>query len=480
MKNIKTKVLIIGGGAAGLNSALNLETKEAILVERNGSNSLIAPWNLMLGKKEDMKKKFLSTGNNLNDKQMLSVFLNKQNEAIEDLKKIGLKLRKSNIGVVPNYRLPGFKARQIFLKKIKGKGIKILNGNVKNFLVNEEKKSKIIGVEIETSNFKRTNIFFDYLILAAGGLSGFFPFITGSEDSNGSILSLCYEAGFKMRDLEFFMFHPFLVIDKRFPKVLISGDILTKMEYENERGEPFLSKDIAKALRNNKYHYVFPQMVREFYLQSLKRKIFGRLVCSKKWFDQFKKENEFGFVFKNFEFDEVKRIEIHPAFHFSIGGLIINKKSETNKKNIYAAGEITGGLNGSNRMGGVAILEALIFSKIAASEINKKIKNQSKEEIINLKKVKKIGKLGLPKKERDMIWESLGPIKDKEKLEKFKLYLEQKKSLTSQEKLIKKIIEICLLRRESIGSFFRKDLPQSKKAPSSFLLNRDISFKYKK
>ncbi|RLG13781.1 MAG: hypothetical protein DRN66_03515 [Candidatus Nanohalarchaeota archaeon] len=55
----------------------------------------------------------------------------------------------------------------------------------------------------------KMKIFFNYMILASGGLGGFFEYRTGSADSDGSILSLCSEAGLKIRDIEFFMFHPF-------------------------------------------------------------------------------------------------------------------------------------------------------------------------------------------------------------------------------------------------------------------------------
>lgn len=475
MKTIKTQVLIIGGGAAGLNTALSLDTEDVFLIEANTSNSVLCPWNLMIKTKNELRRKILDTGNNMSDLDLLEVFLDKHKESVKDLKNIGVKLRKSNIGLVPEYNLPGLEVRKIFLKKIKDKKVKILKGKVKKFLVDE--KQEIRGVQINLLNTKKNiKIFFNYLILAAGGLSGLFQHTTGSKDSNGDILSLCYEAGFKIRDLEFSMFHPFLLNDKRLPRVLISGDILTKMEYEDENGKSFLSEEIAKALRTNEHHYVFPKMTREFYSQSLKGKIFGRFVCSNIWFEKFKKENEFGFIFKNSKKDILKKIEIQPAFHFSIGGLVINKNSQTNKKNVYAAGEITGGLYGSNRIGGLAILEALVFGKIAAMDINKKIKKQKRDIVIS-DKATKIGKLGLSDELKKKNWEILGPIKKKEELEKFKKFLENKKILTSQEKLIKKIIEICLLRENSIGSFYKENSKQVKISGSSFLINKKIIFK---
>lgn len=473
MTTIKTQVLIIGGGAAGLNTALNLNTRDVILIEKNGSNSVLCPWNLMLKPKNELRKKILSTGNKINNPELLRGFLENYQEAIRDLKNLGLKFRKSNIGLIPDYALPGIEARKIFLKKLKAKKIKIVKAAVEKFLSSQ---NKIIGVEARLFDSKKIKIFFNYLVLAAGGLGGLFPFRTGTKDSDGSISSLCYEAGFDMRDLEFFMFHPFLIVDKRLPKVLVSGNILTKMEYENEKGKKFLSKKIAEALRTNKHHYVFPQMTREFYSQSLKGKIFGRLICSNSWFEKFKKDNEFGFIFKNFKKDNLKKIELHPAFHFSIGGLVIDKNAQTNQENVYAAGEITGGLHGSNRIGGLAILEALIFAKKAALDINKKIK-KDKKEISTPDKINEIGHLGLSKETRKEVWKALGPIKNRKKLEKFKTFLGKKKRLTSQEKFLKKIVEICLLRKNSIGAFYRQDLKEKNTASSSFLINKNIVFK---
>lgn len=474
MKTVKTQVLIIGGGAAGLSAALNLNTQDVILIEKNQSNSLLSSWNLMIKPKEKLRKEILKAGNRMNNLKLVKFFLEKTKEAVKDLKNIGIKFRKSNIGLVPNYHLPGLEVRKIFLKKLKKRGIKILKGEVRRFLIDLNKK--IRGVEIVVLDSKeKIRIFFNYLLLASGGLGGFFKFRTGTKDCDGSILSLCYEAGLKLRDLEFFMFHPFLVIDKRLPHFLISGDILRKMEYENEKGNNFLSKKIARALKTNKHHYVFPQMTKEFYLQSLKGKIFGKLTCSHRWFENFKKKNEFGFVFKGFQKNDLKRIEIHPAFHFSIGGVAINEKAQTSQEDIYAAGEITGGLYGSNRIGGLAILEAIIFGKKAALEINKKM--QSPKEVLIPEKIKGIGKLGFSEKIKEKVWEVLGPVKRKENLELLNSFLKKKKKLSSQEKLLKKIVEISLLRKESIGAFYREDLKEKQTAPSSFLINKKIIFK---
>lgn len=60
-----------------------------------------------------------------------------------------------------------------------------------------------------------------------------------------------------------------------------------------------------------------------------------------------------------------------PTVHHTMGGIEINKKAQVLDKNgniikgLYAAGEVTGGIHGSNRLGGNAIPDTVVFGKIA-------------------------------------------------------------------------------------------------------------------
>jgi aspartate oxidase len=474
---LKSKVLIIGNGAGGLSTAFHLEkkiSKDSILISYGVPNSILSPWNMMIKEREILKKEMLESGCNMNNKELVDVFLSQIPSVIQELRKMGIKLRKSNIGLVPDYPLPGKVATETFLQKIKEKGIKIIKGKAEKFVINE--KREIVGVLVKTKKIKQI-IFFDYLVLSGGGVSGLFKYTTGSKSCDGSLLGLSYEANLTLENIEFFMFHPFLIVDPRFPRILISGEILTKMKFENELGRPILSEKIEKALRENRHHYIFPEMVKEFYLASLtNKKIFGKLICSESWFEKFKKYNEFGYIFKNFSKKEIEKIEIHPAFHFTIGGISINKNAQTSQKNVYAVGEIAGGLHGANRIGGLAILEALIFGKIAAMHINKSSKNSSfcrKK----FQKLKLIGNLGISEKMKEKVWESLGPLKNQKSLLKFYTFLRKKKKLSSQEKLLKKIVKISLLRKNSVGAFFKENAPIVKKDKRSFIIEKKIVFK---
>nr|MCR5045530.1 FAD-binding protein [Treponema sp.] len=65
-------------------------------------------------------------------------------------------------------------------------------------------------------------------------------------------------------------------------------------------------------------------------------------------------------------------IEVEPAIHHTMGGLKINSSAQVMNKSgtvipgLYAAGEVTGGVHGANRLGGNAVADICIFGKIAA------------------------------------------------------------------------------------------------------------------
>ncbi|GAB1825177.1 flavocytochrome c [Turicimonas sp. TL08] len=64
-------------------------------------------------------------------------------------------------------------------------------------------------------------------------------------------------------------------------------------------------------------------------------------------------------------------IEITPAIHYYMGGLKIDKNSRVVNKDgkpingLFAAGEVTGGVHGKNRLGGNSISETITFGRIA-------------------------------------------------------------------------------------------------------------------
>lgn len=70
----------------------------------------------------------------------------------------------------------------------------------------------------------------------------------------------------------------------------------------------------------------------------------------------------------------MKEIQIAPGIHHTMGGLKINTKTEVLKedgsviKGLYAAGEVTGGIHGANRIGANAFADIIILGRQAGAQ----------------------------------------------------------------------------------------------------------------
>ena len=75
-------------------------------------------------------------------------------------------------------------------------------------------------------------------------------------------------------------------------------------------------------------------------------------------------------------------IHVHPAIHYTMGGIHINPNTEVLDTNgnvisgLYAAGEVSGGLHGNNRIGGNSIAETVIFGRQAGIKMTEFIRNK--------------------------------------------------------------------------------------------------------
>ena len=66
-------------------------------------------------------------------------------------------------------------------------------------------------------------------------------------------------------------------------------------------------------------------------------------------------------------------IEVEPVIHHTMGGIRINPQAEVVNQagkaipGLYAAGEVTGGVHGGNRLGGNAVADIIVFGQIAGT-----------------------------------------------------------------------------------------------------------------
>jgi fumarate reductase flavoprotein subunit len=67
-------------------------------------------------------------------------------------------------------------------------------------------------------------------------------------------------------------------------------------------------------------------------------------------------------------------IRVTPGIHHTMGGVKINEKTQVINTNgnvisgLFAAGEVTGGVHGNNRLGGNAVADFVVFGRIAGQQ----------------------------------------------------------------------------------------------------------------
>ena len=79
--------------------------------------------------------------------------------------------------------------------------------------------------------------------------------------------------------------------------------------------------------------------------------------------------------YQRFDIDMSKEpLLVYPTQHFQNGGIMVNEKAETKIANLYAAGEVEGGVHGRNRLMGNSLLECIVFGKRAGKNAALKAK----------------------------------------------------------------------------------------------------------
>lgn len=81
------------------------------------------------------------------------------------------------------------------------------------------------------------------------------------------------------------------------------------------------------------------------------------------------------------------KILVAPFGHAANGGILIDEHCRTNLPGLYAAGEVSGGLHGADRHGGLATGCCLVYGKRAADTVVAEVRKGSEEEFADERKV---------------------------------------------------------------------------------------------
>jgi succinate dehydrogenase / fumarate reductase flavoprotein subunit/L-aspartate oxidase len=98
-------------------------------------------------------------------------------------------------------------------------------------------------------------------------------------------------------------------------------------------------------------------------------------------------------LFKRFGIDISKEpMLVYPTLHYQNGGLEYNSRCETSLPGFFAAGEVSGGVHGENRLMGNSLLDVTVFGRIAGVSASLYAKEKAKDGKLNLDHVRKYHK----------------------------------------------------------------------------------------
>lgn len=506
MEQLQTDILVIGSGLAGLVSAFEaakaglrvlLVGKFAVGIGTNTSlaNGLFTAANSQYSKESHLRAT-LESGRGLNQIRLVRTFVDKAPEILEKLRDGGAPLIDQKKGYLVHRpegssQLPGLLLIRPLIERLRKHSVHFLPGLVIFDLVLEE--GEVRGAFGFFKNGNPCLIQSRGVILSAGGAGAIYRRNDNQRSILGDGYALALRAGVSVFDLEFIQFYPFVLGEPRLSSFLLYPPYPKEARLFDEKREDLLEKFNLRGDLNEAVNTQRDRLSVALYHASQTGDVFFDLtqVPQEKW-DRyplnFLKKSKFPFRDRPFL--------VSPAVHFFMGGVESDERAATSLPGLFAAGEAAWGIHGANRLGGNALTECAVFGALggrSATEYARQKEQQGpftpfSEKLVKkwdrkvrsyLKKRKEIfdPPRDLLRELKDLAWRYAGPCREEETLKEGldrlsslrrridRVYpatvkdLFMRRSLENSALLLEAILEGSLLRKESRGSFFRKDFP---------------------
>lgn len=388
----KYDVIIVGAGAAGLSAAINLSRELSVLVICKGESELCnsnlaqggiaGVYNSPEDSPEYHKHDTFVAGGFENDPVTTDILVNEAHKDIGRLIDLDVEFDKTEDGEYHRTLEGGHGKHRIFHKAdATGHEIVIKLQKVVKQLPNVEFLDNALLCNIKKVNGgfvldilkdeKYEGYCCQYAILCTGGIGRVYEFTTNSAIATGDGIAFAYNMGARIKHLSYIQFHPTAFNNKNTRECfLISEAVRGEGAYlRNCHKERFMhnyDKRLELAPRDVVSHSIIFEAKRtgsdDFYIDITHK-------------DSEFIKNRFPMIYSNLlkaGYDMTKDcVPIFPCQHYLMGGIDVDKYSQTSVDGLYACGECSHtGVHGNNRLASNSLLEALVFSRRAAEQIN--------------------------------------------------------------------------------------------------------------
>ncbi len=407
-------VIIMGGGLAGLYGALNLDRNLKVLLltkrELTLSNSSLAQGGIaaVIDTKHDSIQKHINdtlvAGGFRNNRKAVEILTTEGPRDVQRLMELGVDFDRTETGE-PHLTLEGGHTRPRILHHKDCTGREIVEKLIlkvkelpnvtimENAVVCDLKRS--VGEDGVTPTFHldvltnpggenepplHTTFHSHFLEIASGGIGRVYEYTTNSAIATGDGITLAWRLGARIRNLHFIQFHPTAFANKHTREsFLISesvrgeGAYLLNCNYERFMQEYDERLELAPR-----------DVVSRSIMEEAKRTSSDHFYLDITYKDPEFVKNRFPLIYGNLlqqGYDMTRdKIPVYPCQHYLMGGIDVDINAKTTIDGMYACGECSHtGVHGANRLASNSLLEAVVFSRRCATEINSLAKEISPE-----------------------------------------------------------------------------------------------------
>lgn len=388
---MKNRVIVVGGGGAGLVAALKAHesgakvvvitkeypTRSQTCMAQGGINAALS--NVDEDSVELHVENTLKSARGLANEDAVRFLCQSAPEAVLWLDRIGVPFSRTKENKIAQRKLGGTSAsRACYAQDYTGlkilhtlydrclaEGIEILNERyLLEFITSSDKKKPYVsGVSVLNKRSGEVEIYeAQSVVVATGGYSRVFhKHSTNSVASSGDGIAAAVRAGARASDMEFIQFHPTALKNS---SILISESARGAGGYLlNSKGERFTNElaprdEVARAINDEieKGENVFLD-IRHLGAEFIENELPQEAKLAKLYED----------------IDPVyELIPIKPSAHYTMGGIEVDENSSTCIDGLFAVGECANHrVHGANRLGGNSLLELVVFGNLAGESAAK-------------------------------------------------------------------------------------------------------------
>jgi len=392
---MKTDIVIVGSGCAGLYCALQLPKDKNIIIitkaDVESCDSFLAQGGMCVQRDDADYDSFmedtLRAGHYENDRHAVDIMIRSSREALEDLLSYGVEFQKDEKGELIYTREGAHSNKRIlFHADITGKEItrKLLaavracnNVTIYEYTTMTDllvKGNECNGVVVKMSDGKEDTIEAEITVLATGGIGGMYPHSTNFKHLTGDGITVAKKYGIELKDMDYVQIHPttFYSKDKSERSFLISESVRGEgAKLRDKNGNRFVDELLPRDLLTKAIYEQMEKDKTEFVWEDLRDIPVEEI------------ESHFPNIMKyclEHGYDVRKEcIPVVPAQHYFMGGIKVNDVSKTSMDKLYAIGETAcNGVHGKNRLASNSLLESLVFAKRAAKDIEENVKKRGR------------------------------------------------------------------------------------------------------